>query len=76
MKPSANSLKTLNEILPVTKFSDDRDSWVVVCPHCKRVLGLEKGPIRGEQYRDRVCGGWLEVSFDAKKVARVADSDA
>jgi hypothetical protein len=58
----------LDEILPVGMFSDDGDSWVVFCPHCGRVMGLEKGPVRGEQYQDGVCGGWLEVTHDAKRV--------
>jgi hypothetical protein len=24
--------------------------------------------VRGEQFQDPVCGGWLEVSHDAKRV--------
>lgn len=65
-----------DEILDVDTFSKDDDgSWVVFCPHCKRAMGLEPGPIRGEQYKDPVCGGWLGVTFDAKRVANIHDKN-
>ena len=54
------------EILDVHKYCREDDRTVCVkCPHCHRVLGLEPGPFKGEQYQDQVCGGWLEVSADA-----------
>ena len=64
-----------DEILTVDRYSrDDDGSWVVFCPHCKRPLGLEPGPVRGEQFQDRACGGWLEVAHDAKRVHNIHEA--
>lgn len=58
-----------DEILTVHQFAKDTDGELVVrCPHCSRIMGVE-GPVRGEQYQDRLCGGWLEVSFDARRIS-------
>jgi len=58
-----------DEILDVMQFAKCGDGdWLVICPHCGGPLGLEPGPVRGEQYQDKVCGGWLQVSFDAVRV--------
>ena len=61
-----------NEILEVSKFSDGGDSWDVCCPHCNRILGLDKSESpRGGQFHDKLCGGWLQVSEDAVRVKEV-----
>lgn len=66
-------MEATDEILTVTKVFKDGSDWGVKCPHCKRVLGLPSGPVRGEQFQDRTgsgygCGGWFEVSHDARVV--------
>ena len=55
-------------ILDVTRMAKDGGEWHVRCPHCNRMLGLAEGPVRGEQFFDKVCGGWLQVTFDAKAI--------
>jgi len=63
-----------DEILTVTRFSWDCDSYVVRCPHCNAVIGIEgrvPDHILGEQYQHRACGGWLEVGFNAREVTAV-----
>ena len=61
-----------DEILTVERYCREADSTPSVkCPHCGWVIGLERGPFKGEQYQHRAnakCGGWLEVSYDAKFV--------
>lgn len=71
-----------DEIRTVTKFvRDDDGTKCVECPHCKQVIGLQSGPIRGEMFQHRRreyqgahgvratgCDGWFEVSHDAKAV--------
>ncbi|CAE6821623.1 hypothetical protein R70006_06228 [Paraburkholderia domus] len=66
-----------DEILTVHRFSRDGADFVVRCPHCKDVIGIE-GPVRGSQYQHRYvgrpgagCRGWLDVSYDAKLVEEV-----
>jgi hypothetical protein len=62
---------TSDEIRIVGRVSKDSEGYLVKCPHCERILGLAESrlsDIRGEQYQDRVCKGWLEVSYDAKFV--------
>jgi hypothetical protein len=67
MEATMADQQATDEILTVSRVAKDSDgSWIVKCPHCKRVIGLEDGPIRGEQFQHRACGGWLEVSHDAK----------
>lgn len=57
------------EILLLHQVSRDIDrDYVVRCPHCYRVIGLEGDnldAIRGKKYQHRRCGGWLEVSDTA-----------
>jgi hypothetical protein len=61
-----------NEILEVTQYANDTDGgWLVSCPHCNRLMALEAGPVLGEQYRDQICGGWLQVSRVAVQVQNV-----
>lgn len=59
-----------DEILTVHKYTREDDGGVCVkCPHCGWVIGLQRGPFKGEQYphvANKKCGGWMEVSFDAK----------
>lgn len=55
-----------DEILSVNEYAIDSGEALAKCPHCKRVIGLEL-PVLGEQYQDKVCGGWLEVSHEAKR---------
>lgn len=60
-----------NEILTVHKVTKDGGDYTVMCPHCKSLIGLEGddlSEIRGEQFQHRACGGWLEVSHDARFV--------
>lgn len=61
-----------DEILTVHRFCRDTDgARCVRCPHCGWVIGLERGPIRGEQFQHVArpdCQGWLEVSHDARLV--------
>lgn len=55
-----------DEILIVEGYAVDGGEALARCPHCKRVIGLEL-PVLGEQFQDKVCGGWLEVSHAAKR---------
>lgn len=61
-----------NEILTVSRYAREDDGEVCVrCPHCGWVIGLERGPFKGEQYQHKAnpkCGGWLDVSHDASFV--------
>ena len=59
-----------DEILTVTRVSKDGGDYVVKCPHCKAIIGIEGddlSEIKGEQYLCR-CGGWLQVGFNARYV--------
>jgi hypothetical protein len=63
-----------DEIKTVNRFSWDGDSYVVRCPHCDQVIGIEgrvPHDILGEQYQHRTCGGWLQVSNGAREVRTV-----
>lgn len=68
----SNDFTATDEIKTVSRVAKDNDgTWIVKCPHCKQVVGLPDGPIRGEQFQHRKnrhtgCDGWLEVSHDAK----------
>lgn len=58
-----------NAILSVIRVSKEAGDYIVKCPHCKSIIGIEGNDlseIRGEQYNHRACGGWLEVSHDAR----------
>lgn len=60
-----------DEILEVERISREDGDYIVRCPHCGRVMGIEGDDISemgGEQYQDRICGGWMEVSHDAHYV--------
>ena len=80
-----------DEILTVRIVSKDSDgSYVVQCPHCKQVIGVEGdwlSEIRGEQFQHKRreyqghsgpksigCDGWLEVSQDAHLVDELEPS--
>jgi hypothetical protein len=72
---------TTDLILTVHRVSRDGGDYVVKCPHCHTVIGVEgddMGEVRGEQYQHRRreyqgprgvrsvgCDGWLEISHDA-----------
>lgn len=58
-----------DEILTVTQFAREGGDWIAHCPHCKRVVSMNgEEPIRGETFQDRVCGGWMEVPYDATRL--------
>ena len=60
-----------DEILDVHHVSNDSDSYIVRCPHCKNVIGVEGedlSEIRGEQYTCR-CGGWLQIADNARYIS-------
>ena len=64
---------TTDEIKIARRFSRDTDGeWIIKCGHCKRIMGVEAGDDdgtpRGEQYQDRQCNGWTEVSAEASFV--------
>jgi len=60
-----------DEIKTVRCVSKDGGDYVVRCPHCCSIIGIEGddlSDIHGEQYRHRACGGWLMVDYDARYV--------
>ncbi|CAN7466168.1 hypothetical protein LJR034_003007 [Caballeronia sp. LjRoot34] len=61
-------LKSTDVVLDVTEYDRDDGDVIVKCPHCQRILGLQSGPFKGGQFQHRVCGGWLGVSHDARRV--------
>jgi len=61
-------MQATDEIKTVRRVSKDGGDYVVKCPHCKRIMGIEGddlSEIRGEQYKDPVCGGWVGLSHTA-----------
>ncbi|GER21303.1 hypothetical protein [Variovorax boronicumulans] len=55
----------------VRLVSKDGGDYCVRCPHCRNIIGIEgddMSEVRGEQYQHGSCGGWLEVSHDARFV--------
>ena len=59
---------TSDEIKKVYRVSVDGGDYVVRCPHCHQIIGIEGNDlseIQGEQYHHRACGGWLQVSYEA-----------
>lgn len=69
--PAPGRGKAFDEILSVLRYCrEDSGEVLVKCPHCGWTIGLQNGEFKGEQFHHRVpsCGGWLEVSFDAKRV--------
>lgn len=62
-------IATIDEIITVRRVSKDGGDYVVRCPHCSRAIGLggdDLSEIRGEQFQHRLCGGWLEVAYNAR----------
>lgn len=62
---------TSDEIRTVHRVSKDGGDYVVRCPHCGQVVGIEGddlSEIQGEQYQHRACGGWLMVDYEARYV--------
>jgi len=60
-----------NEIKPVSTISKDGDAYVVKCPHCGAILGVEgedSSEVRGSQYQHKFCGGWFQVNYNAQFV--------
>ena len=67
-----------DEILTVNRVSKDGGDYVVKCPHCSRIIGIEGddlSEIRGEQYQHRACGGWLQVDHDARFVRAIVEGE-
>ncbi len=63
-----NTGTIMDEIKRVTQVTRDGGSYCVRCPHCQRLIGVEGedlDEVRGEQFRDPICRGWLEVSQTA-----------
>lgn len=57
-----------DEVKVVRRVSKDGGDYVVRCPHCRAVIGVEGedlSEIQGEQYQHRACGGWLMVDYGA-----------
>jgi hypothetical protein len=57
-----------NEILTVDRVLVEGSERYVKCPHCKQMVGLPSGPVRGEQFHHNNyggCCGWFDVSHDA-----------
>lgn len=64
-QPATDEIKTVNRV------SKDGGDYVVKCPHCGDIIGVEGddlSEIQGEQYRHRSCGGWLQIDFQARFV--------
>ena len=66
------------EIKPVTKLMRDDGEFLLKCPHCGRIRGInddfEDGEeVYGEQYQDNLCDGWYEISHNAVMVNDVED---
>lgn len=67
------------EIKTVTRVSKDWGQYVVKCPHCGAIIGVEGedlSEIRGEQYQHgsvggHGCGRWLQVSSEARFVEKL-----
>lgn len=56
-----------DEIKPVARFFKEGGEFLLKCPHCKAIRGInnEFGSINklsGEQYQDNLCNGWFEVN--------------
>jgi hypothetical protein len=72
---------TTGYILTVKRVSKDGGDYVVKCPHCGEIIGVQGddlSEVRGEQYQHKKreyqgprgmktvgCDGWLEVSHNA-----------
>lgn len=65
-------MSTSDLILTVNVVTKDGGSYCVKCPHCKRFIGIDgddMSEVRGEQYQHlNKCGGWLQISPDARFV--------
>jgi len=62
---------TTDEILNVKKITLESGDWYCTCPHCKEIVCLPSGPIRGEQFQHTTkkdCMGWFDVDPDAKMI--------
>lgn len=81
---SASAEVTPSTILPVRRVSREGGEYIVKCPHCEVIIGIEgddMSQIRGEQYQHRRreyptprgtksvgCDGWMEVTNNASFV--------
>jgi hypothetical protein len=66
------------EILPVDKVFKDSGEYLLTCPHCSRLRGIddEGGSIhrlKGEQYQDNLCDGWYSIADSVKVVGEVEE---
>lgn len=60
-----------DEIKTVRRVSKDWGDYIVKCPHCGQIIGIEGediSDVRGEQYKHFTCGGWLQVDHGARFV--------
>lgn len=67
-----------NEIKNVVRVSRECGEYIVKCPHCGRIIGIEgedMSEIRGEQYQHRACGGWMQIDRDARFVRELESRD-
>jgi hypothetical protein len=76
-----------DEILTVRVVSKDGGDYICRCPHCGEVVttdATELDEVRGLQYKHEVrtrfgisgCGGWLEISQDARKARELPERNA
>lgn len=60
-----------DEIKTVRLVTKDGGDYCIRCGHCKQLIAIggdDLSEVRGEQYQHRRCGGWNEVSSDARFV--------
>ncbi|MCP4528608.1 MAG: hypothetical protein GY833_22240 [Aestuariibacter sp.] len=66
-----------NEIRPVDAVFDDGAEWLLACPHCGKIRGIDKegslSNLRGEMYQDNLCSGWYELSQDCRASIKTVD---
>lgn len=58
-----------DEMITVKTLYREDENYLVRCPHCKiflNLLGDSPEDIRGEQYFDEGCAGWVEVAHNAR----------
>ena len=66
-----------DEIKSVSRVSRDGGDYVVKCPHCGWVIGVEGddlSDIQGGQYQHKNngrCNGWFEITRNARLVREV-----
>ena len=59
------------EIKMIYKITKDAGYFLVKCPHCNQLVGIEGddvSEVRGGQYQHKTCSGWIEVSGSARYI--------